>query len=155
MQEITEKCLMQVAKNIFIQIFAWCYLRVSIILLRKINFLCFQPYFDLHLSWIPWHEHSFLYLHSLHASSMDPVHSIPCSSSRKQNHLLVLFLSSTSWADPCSYLNRFPTKPFKTIGPPGKPEGNTTHRVHCTVSPEIILWVIVGVTSHTPRISFS
>jgi hypothetical protein len=37
--------------------------------------------------------------------------------------------------------NRFPTKPSKTIGPPGKPEGNTMHRVHYAVSPEIALWV--------------
>jgi hypothetical protein len=43
-----------------------------------------------------------------------------------------------SWSDPGSDLNRFPTKPSKTIGPPGKPEGNTTHRVHCAVSPEIV-----------------
>jgi hypothetical protein len=53
---------------------------------------------------------------------------------------LLLFLS-TSWADPGSDLNRFPTKPSKTIGPPGKPEGNTTHRMYCAVSPEIVLWV--------------
>jgi hypothetical protein len=30
-------------------------------------------------------------------------------------------------------------KASKTIGPPGKPEGNTVHRVHCAVSPEIVL----------------
>jgi hypothetical protein len=30
-------------------------------------------------------------------------------------------------------------KASKTIGPPGKPEGNTAHRVHCVVSPEIVL----------------
>jgi hypothetical protein len=55
--------------------------------------------------------------------------------------VLVITLSSYSWADPGSDLNRFPTKPSKTIGPPGKPEGNTTHRMYCTVSPEIVLWV--------------
>jgi hypothetical protein len=49
--------------------------------------------------------------------------------------------SSTYWADLGSDLNRFPTKPSKTINPPGKPEDNTTHRVHCTVSPKIVLWV--------------
>jgi hypothetical protein len=26
-----------------------------------------------------------------------------------------------------------------TIGPPGKPEGNAAHKVHCVVSPEIVL----------------
>jgi hypothetical protein len=30
-------------------------------------------------------------------------------------------------------------KASKTIGPPGKPEGNTTHKVHNVVSPEITL----------------
>jgi hypothetical protein len=30
-------------------------------------------------------------------------------------------------------------KSSKTIGPPGKPEGNVAHRVHCSVSPEIVL----------------
>jgi hypothetical protein len=29
-------------------------------------------------------------------------------------------------------------KSSKTIGPPGNPEGNV-HRVHCAVSPEIVL----------------
>jgi hypothetical protein len=48
---------------------------------------------------------------------------------------------TTSWSDPCSYLIRVPKEPSKTIGPPGKPEGNTTHRVHYAVSPEMDLWV--------------
>jgi hypothetical protein len=52
-----------------------------------------------------------------------------------------LDISFTSWADPGSDLNRFPTKPSKTISPPGKPEGNAAHRVHRTVSPKIDLWV--------------
>ena len=30
-------------------------------------------------------------------------------------------------------------KASKTIGPPGKPEGNAVHRVHYAVSPEIVL----------------
>jgi hypothetical protein len=30
-------------------------------------------------------------------------------------------------------------KASKTIGPPGKPEGNTTHKMCCAVSPEIAL----------------
>jgi hypothetical protein len=30
-------------------------------------------------------------------------------------------------------------KAFKTIVPPRKPEGNTTHRMRCAVSPEIAL----------------
>jgi hypothetical protein len=137
---------MQVAKHVFIQIFAWFYLRVSVIFLCKLNFLCFQPSFDLHLRWIPWPEHSFLYLYFLHASFMDPVHSIPCSSIRKHNHLLVIILFlPTSWADPGSNMNRFPTKPSKTINRPSKPEGNTTHRVHYTVSPEITLWVTTNI----------
>jgi hypothetical protein len=55
--------------------------------------------------------------------------------------MLVYYSSFSSRVDPCSYLNRFPTKPSKTISPPGKLEGNTVHRVHCTVSPEIALWV--------------
>jgi hypothetical protein len=50
-------------------------------------------------------------------------------------------LLTSSWVDPGSDLNRFPTKPSKTIGPPGKPEGNVVHRVHNAVSPEIALWV--------------
>jgi hypothetical protein len=33
---------------------------------------------------------------------------------------------------------RVPTKP-KTISPSGKPEGNTTHKMHCAVSHEIAL----------------
>jgi hypothetical protein len=43
--------------------------------------------------------------------------------------------------DPSSYLNKFPTKPSKTIGPPGKLEGNTSHKMYYVVSPEIVLWV--------------
>jgi hypothetical protein len=39
-------------------------------------------------------------------------------------------------------MNKTLTKPSKTIGPPGKPEGNTTHMMHCTVSPEIDIWVV-------------
>jgi hypothetical protein len=53
----------------------------------------------------------------------------------------VRWIVQSSWVDPGSDLNRFPTKPSKTIGPPGKPEGNTAHRVHNAVSPEIALWV--------------
>jgi hypothetical protein len=30
-------------------------------------------------------------------------------------------------------------KESKTIGPPGKPEGNTTHGMHCALSPKITL----------------
>ena len=48
---------------------------------------------------------------------------------------------TTSWADPGSNMNKLPTKPSKTIGPPGKPEGNTTHRVYCAVSLDIFLWL--------------
>ena len=50
-----------------------------------------------------------------------------------------LDLSSTSsWVDPGSDLNMFPTKPSKTIGLPGKPEGNVVHRVQNAVSLEIV-----------------
>jgi hypothetical protein len=34
---------------------------------------------------------------------------------------------------------RVSKKASKTIGPPSKPEGNTTHKMHFTVSPEIDL----------------
>jgi hypothetical protein len=34
-------------------------------------------------------------------------------------------------------LNRFPKKHLKTIGPPGKPEGNAAHMIHSAVSPKI------------------
>jgi hypothetical protein len=54
---------------------------------------------------------------------------------------LDIFLLSSSWVDPSSYLNRFPTKPSKTIGPPSKRGGNAAHRMHNVVSPEITLWV--------------
>jgi hypothetical protein len=33
----------------------------------------------------------------------------------------------------------FHQNPSKTILPPGKPEGNTVHRIHYAVSPEIVL----------------
>jgi hypothetical protein len=52
---------------------------------------------------------------------------------------LLLFLS-TSWTDLGSDMNRFPTNPSKTIGPFGKPKGNTPHRMYCTISLEIVLW---------------
>jgi hypothetical protein len=52
-----------------------------------------------------------------------------------------LNISFTSWSNPSLDLNRFPTKPFKTIGPRGKIEENTTHRVHCAVSLKTYLWV--------------
>jgi len=53
-----------------------------------------------------------------------------------------LFLSSFYfWDEPSSYLNKLPTNPSKTIDPPGKLEGNTTHRMCCVVSLEIVLGV--------------
>ena len=55
--------------------------------------------------------------------------------------MLVITLSSYSWSEPSLDLNKFPTKPSKTIGPPGKLEGNTTHIMYRTVSLEIVLWV--------------
>jgi hypothetical protein len=50
---------------------------------------------------------------------------------------LIFLTLTSSWVDPSSDLNRFPTKPSKTISPPGKPEGNVVHRVHNAVSPKI------------------
>jgi hypothetical protein len=44
-----------------------------------------------------------------------------------------------SRADLGSDLLWFPTKPLKTIGPHGKPEGNIAHRMNCIVSHEIVL----------------
>jgi hypothetical protein len=58
----------------------------------------------------------------------------------KRVYTLLVVLSS--WADPVLDLNGFPTKPLKTIGPSGKPEGNVVHKVHSAVSLKIYLWVI-------------
>jgi hypothetical protein len=58
-------------------------------------------------------------------------------------HLLVLNYSYyLSWDDLVHIYHGFQQNPFKTISPSGKPEGNTTHRVHCAVSPEIVLLVV-------------
>jgi hypothetical protein len=65
-----------------------------------------------------------------------------------------LYLSFTSWDDLGSTLNMFPTKPSKTIDPPGKPEGNAAHRVHCVVSPEIALWVTAMLKCLQSRIEW-
>jgi hypothetical protein len=43
--------------------------------------------------------------------------------------------------DPSSDLISSQQNPSKTIDPSGRPEGNATHRVNCTVSLEITLWV--------------
>jgi hypothetical protein len=42
-------------------------------------------------------------------------------------------------SDPGFMFVRGSNKASKTIDPPGKPEGNAAHKVHCTVSPEIVL----------------
>jgi hypothetical protein len=64
------------------------------------------------------------------------------ASLHQDKFMLVVTPSLTnSLTDPGSDLNKLPTNPSKTIDPPGKPEGNTTHRVYYTVSPEIVLWV--------------
>jgi hypothetical protein len=47
-----------------------------------------------------------------------------------------MFMFDT-WDDPGSDLKGLQQNP-QTIGPPGKPEGNVAHRVHNTVSPEIV-----------------
>jgi hypothetical protein len=56
-----------------------------------------------------------------------------------------------SWVDPGSGLLLFPPKPSKTISPTSKPKGNTIHRVHCAVSPEIVLWVATMLRCLHPR----
>jgi hypothetical protein len=43
---------------------------------------------------------------------------------------LSLSLVSSFWVDLGSNLNMFPTKPSKTINPPGKLEGNAARRAH-------------------------
>jgi hypothetical protein len=47
---------------------------------------------------------------------------------------LSLSLLISSWVEIDSYMNRFPTKPSKTIDPPGKPKGNATCKAHNVVS---------------------
>jgi hypothetical protein len=43
--------------------------------------------------------------------------------------VLGITLSIYFLANPSSDMNMFPTKPSKTIDPPGKPEGNATHKM--------------------------
>jgi hypothetical protein len=107
MWKITKIYLMQVVKHVFVKILVQCKLRVYVVLLRKLEFLCSQPSFNLRLRWILWPKHSLLYFHPSCFSSPDPFHSISCNSNQQQNHLLV------TWADPGSDLNRFLTKPSK------------------------------------------
>jgi hypothetical protein len=38
-------------------------------------------------------------------------------------------------------MNRFSTKPSKTIDPPSRPERNVVRRSHNVVSPGVALWV--------------
>jgi hypothetical protein len=52
---------------------------------------------------------------------------------------LLLLLLLSEFIDPGFMSIQVSNKASKTIGPPGKPEGNTTHRMHCAVSPEIAL----------------
>jgi hypothetical protein len=110
-------------------------------LLQKLKLLCFQPSFYLHLRWIPRFEQRLLYLHFMCDSFMDPTHSILCISSQQQNHLLVITLLFLLLGWPRFRSKQTSNKSSKTIGPPGKPEGNKTHKVYCAVSPEIVLWV--------------
>jgi hypothetical protein len=51
----------------------------------------------------------------------------------------IVYSCYPSWDDPGSGPPHFQQNPPKTINSPGKPEGNTTHRMHCAVSPEIVL----------------
>jgi hypothetical protein len=136
MREITEKYLMQVAKHVFVEIFVQCQLRVSLVLLRKFKFLCPQPYFNILLCWIQWPKHSLLGFHPPCFCSTDPIHSILCSSNRKHNNFLV------TWADPSSDLKYVYNKTLKTIGHPGKLEGNSMHRVPSW----LFLFILYGIS---------
>jgi hypothetical protein len=45
----------------------------------------------------------------------------------------------------------FQQNPFKIIDPFGKLKGNAVHRMHCIVSPEIVLWVGAMLTCLQPE----
>jgi hypothetical protein len=45
----------------------------------------------------------------------------------------------SDFVDPGLMFVQVSNKVSKTIGPPGKPKGNTTQRMRCAVSPEICL----------------
>ena len=63
---ITEKDFMQINKHILLKVFARCYSRVYVILLRKLQLLCLQIAFDLYFCGIPWSQHPLLVAHSFH-----------------------------------------------------------------------------------------
>jgi hypothetical protein len=72
--------------------------------------------------------------------------------SAKNGTICWLLLSCYQYlANPGLDIPWFPTKPSKTIAPPRKPKGNTIHRVHCAVSPEIVLWVAATLRCLQPR----
>jgi hypothetical protein len=54
-------------------------------------------------------------------------------------------LLTSSWVDLGLDINKFPTKPSKTINPPSKPEGNVAQSAHGVVSPKIALWVVAMI----------
>jgi hypothetical protein len=100
------------------------------------NHLLISSFVGFHSMIIP-----FLHLHYLHDLLWIPFtqsHVVPAGNG---TICWLLISRTTYWADPDSYLNRFPTKPYKTIGPYGKPKGNTTHIRYCAVSSKIVLWV--------------
>jgi hypothetical protein len=70
----------------------------------------------------------------------------------EKNHLLVLLsLATFLGLTQVQVYYGFQKKPFKTIGPSGKPEGNVVHRVHYVVSPEIVLLVDAMLKCLQPR----
>jgi hypothetical protein len=86
------------------------------------------------------HEH---WMHNSHIASkydfdMSPFPTIFNKSKEYSYWFNELLFPTTYVVDPGFISFRVPTKP-KTIGPSGKPEGNTVHRMHCIVSPEIYL----------------
>jgi hypothetical protein len=53
--------------------------------------------------------------------------------------LVKSLLYGLSFYRPRVHVFQVSSKACKTIGPPGESEGNTTHRMHCAVSPDIDL----------------
>ena len=57
----------------------------------------------------------------------------------QQPFLVTLSYILSEFIEPGFMSVQVSNKASKTIDPPGKPEGNTTHRMRCVVSPEIDL----------------
>jgi hypothetical protein len=62
-------------KQVLVQIFAQCYIRIFVILLCKFKILCFQPPFDLRLCWVPRSKHS-IFISSFSACFFYGSHSL-------------------------------------------------------------------------------